>query len=190
MFINIFEFNGEELVINKPEVLLYPEFKAVWYAEFNKTKEDPENERHTVARKVFAFAWLYADYRSDLMEMDEENRFATALSDSGADREIIKTEIVHMMLSRYVVLQETRILRSLKVANRTLDKLLKFMDGLNLDERNEKGMLVHSAGAIMKQISEIGKVAAGIEELEYMTKKDMEKKSKIRGEDTEEGMFD
>ena len=122
--------------------------------------------------------------------MDEINRMQTALADSGLDREVADTEIVKMMVARYTKIQETRILRSLKVANRTLDKLLNFMDSLDLDERDENGKLVHSASGVMKQISEIGKVAAGIEELEYMTKKEVESKGALRGEDTEAGLFD
>ena len=57
MFINIFEFNGEDLVLNKPEILLIPEFRQIWDAKFNNTKDDPNNERHTIARKVFAYCW-------------------------------------------------------------------------------------------------------------------------------------
>lgn len=190
MFINIFEFTGEELVLNKPQVLLIPEFKNVWNAEFNKTKADPENERHEVAMQVFTFLWLYADYRSDLQEMDEKNRKETALADSGLDPKIVEMEMVKMVINRYNKIQYTRVLRSLQVANNTMDKLLIFLDNLNLDERDEHGKLVHSTSNVMKQIADIGKTTAGIEELEYMTKKEADSKAALRGEDTEEGLFD
>jgi hypothetical protein len=191
MFVEIFEWDGKELRLNKPQVLLMPEFKAIWEADFNKTKSDPENEHHEVAMQVFAFVWLYADYRSDLQEMDEVNKIETALADSGLDPKIARGEMVKAVVIRYDKLQETRILRSLQVANRTLDKLLVYLDGLDIDERDqETGRPMHKAGDIMRNIADIGKTTAGIEELEYMTKKQVESKGALRGEDTEAGIFD
>jgi hypothetical protein len=190
MMFHIFEWTGDQMVIALPEVLLFPEFDNLWNnTEFNKCKSDKKGVKHIKSSRVFKFIWMVHDYKSPYMEYDEEERTSQALRDSKLIMSDVTNPIVVAAIAKYQNLQDTRLLKLLRTANKTVDKIRVFLDEMDLDERDVNDKLVHNSGNVMKQIGDLGRVSEGMKDLEYQVKKEMETAKTVRGE-IDLGLFD
>jgi hypothetical protein len=190
MFINIFEFEDDEIRLNKPEVLLYPEFDRLYNDfDFLKCKEDKSGKNRIKAWNVFKYIWLAHDFRSDYMELPEAMRIEYATLDSGLSKEDIANTMVISAIAKYEKIQNTRLIKMLKTAQSTLDKVDDFLNKIDLFEKDSKDAYVHKTKDLMSQIAQIGDVAAGVKDLEFQIKREMESKTAIKG-DAEEGYMD
>jgi hypothetical protein len=190
MFIEIFEWSGDQLVLSKPEIMLHPEFEYLWNDKtFNKTKKDKNGTEHGKATRAFRYIWLAYDFKSSYMELTKEEREEVALEDSGLTLADVNSPIMLAAIAKYEQLQDTRLLKLLRTANNTVDKIRVFLDTLDLQDKDDNGKLVHNSRQIMQQVSELGKVSEGMKELEYQVKKEMDATKKVRGE-IDLGLFD
>lgn len=191
MLIEIFDFDGEDIVLNKPEVLLMKEFENVWKnTDWGQCKEDKAGSKHIKAMKFFKYLWLAHDYKSNYMELSKEERLETALKDSDLEEKDIKHGVAQVAIHKYEKLQETRLLQLLTTASTTIDKIRCFLDDIDLEEKDEKENYVHKTGDLLKQLTQLGSVASSLKDLEYQVKKEKESQKAVRGDNTEEGMFD
>jgi hypothetical protein len=189
MRFNIFEINGNELTLNKPEILLVKEFEALMDLDRNMCKEDKTGKKRLRAFKEFRYIWLSQDFRSDYMELTEDERVSTALDDCGMKPVDLTDKELRGAIRKYNELQESRIMKLLISAHGMVDKLRQFFTTVDLEEKDDHGKLVHSAKDVIANLSNLGKVVDGLQVLEYQVKKDMEATKGIRG-DAQPGLYD
>jgi hypothetical protein len=191
--LDLFEWDGRELKVNVPEILLYKEFDRLWHSrDWGACKEDPKGENNVKATLFMRFLWLAYHPRSLYQELPtEEARIAVALDDVGFKPEDIEHGVCVNVIYKYKYFRsQIRILRFLDSANGLVDKLTDFFDTVDINERDNNNKLVHSSRNIMQQISEINETAAGLAELEKQVRAQMNVGKSLRGQDTEEGAFD
>ena len=192
MMIDVFTFDGEDIHLNQPEVLLITEFEQLWKnTDWGKCKEDKSGKKHIKATKVFKYLWLAHDFKSPYMELTPGERSETALKDTGLDESDLEHGMVKVAIHKYKKLQETRTLKLLETANNTIDKIRDFLDDIDLKEKdtnNDKYM--HSTKDILNQLTQLGSVSSSLKDLQYTVQKEREAEKSLRGDDTEPGLFD
>lgn len=174
-----FVMANEELVLNDAHILLFKEFKDIYDAE----------EGRIWAFRVFKYLWLRYDFKSFYSELAEVEQQRTALDDCNFTPEDIEDPRIQTAIEKYKSLQKSRKLKMLLSARGVLDKMRLFYDDIDLGREDEKGKLVHDSGKILTQLGNLGKAYAGLDDLEYQVKKDMEASGGIRG-DAEMGFQD
>jgi hypothetical protein len=190
MRFKIFEFISNELVLNKPEILLIPEFEKLWALDRNMCKEDKSGTKRLQAYKEFKYIWLTQDFHSDYMELNEYERITTSLNDCGLTEAQVTTPEMVAAIRKYNKLQETKIIKLLKAAYGMIDKLETFFLTVDLNERDtNSNKLIHNSKDAISNLSNLGKAVEGLSILEYRVKKDMEAKSGVRG-DASPGLYD
>jgi len=192
MMVDLFVYDGQNIHLNQKEVLLIKEFSQLWSSEdYGKCKEDKTGKKHIKADRFFKYLWLAHDYKSPYMELTRREREKTAIEDSGLDIKDVEHGLAKAAVNKYSNLQETRTLKLLNTANNTIDKIREFFDSVDLhqmDEKREK--YIHSTKDIFNQLKDVGEVSSSLKDLEYTVKKEKEAEVALRGDDTEEGLFD
>lgn len=189
MRFKIFKFENNEITLNKPEVLLIPEFEKLWEKSRNVCKEDKTGEKRILAMKIFKYIWLSEDFTSDYQELSVDDRTHTALDDTGlTEAEVSHPDVVDA-INIYNELQDTKVVKLLKSAYTVVGKLETFFKTVDFTERDDNNKLVHSTKDAIANLSNLGKVVEGLEMLEYQVKKEREVLGAIRG-DAKPGLFD
>jgi hypothetical protein len=189
MRFKIFTLEGNDLTINKPEVLLIPEFATLWNIDRNKCKEDKTGKERLLASKELKYIWLSQDFTSNYQEMSLMDRIQTSLDDSGLTAAQAGIPEMVAAINRYNQLQDTKTIRLLKSAYLVIDKLEDFFKTVDLTERDDNNKLVHSSKDAIANLSNLGKVVEGLETLEYQVKKEKQAEKAIRG-DASPGLYD
>jgi hypothetical protein len=150
--------------------------------EFKKILTRDKDRKKRNAFKELAFVYLYIDHRSP---------FSNEPSDRKAD--LIKRELnmdsgwepdsdVMEAVARYELLTETPIIRLLKKARNTIEKMESYFDEVDFTERNEKtNTLVFTPKEVLNAIAEIADAHAGLDKLEEMIRKDQSSKQRVKG---------
>ena len=79
----IFDNAKNRINVNVPEILLIKEFKDLWEAKRNITKNDKTGEEKTLAFKELTFIYLMIDWQSPYSDYYEQDRYNASLLDSG-----------------------------------------------------------------------------------------------------------
>ena len=187
---DFFEFNGDSLEINDPEILLTKEFGSLWDTERNKCKEDKNGTLHLRAKREFKFIWLMYNYRSQYRQFNNKDKFEACVADSDMTSEELKDEMFKKACKKYQELIVTRYHKLLEASNETCDKLTLFLKGIDFDERKADGSLIFNHKNVMDSLSKVSDVIEDLIKCEKMIEKEnQDKESKIRG-DAEKGFFD
>lgn len=183
-----FEFKDGDLILNKPEILLHPEFEAIWDKEFNKCPEDPEGEKRIRCWRIFKYLYFSEHYMSEFYEYREDDRIKASKKDSGITDEELNNPLFFLAQIKYQDILDFRELRMIKSSQRVLDNISNFNFTVNVDERDAHNKLIHNHKNIMNSISILDKTIQGLKDLETRLKKSLAKKTKNRG-DTEPGLY-
>lgn len=187
---DLFIYDNYTLELNKPEVLLINEFEKLWEPKRNKVKGDAQGTQRQLAMKEFAYMYLVYDWKSPYSEYSDSEKIEAALEDSGLTNEQIQDKLLVAACKKYQELQQSRVLKLLNSAYRAVDELRRFFDEVDLQERDpETGKPIYKSNDIIANIANLGKTVGGLEELEYMVKKQKEKERGLRGQ-AQAGMFD
>ncbi len=130
----LFQYTKHTLVLNTPEILLVPEFKAIMDMDKSEDKK--------TAFKLFAYAYLMIDWSSPYREFSEGDRQKEALKDTGLSFDYIgKTEEVQKMLRKYQQIRDSNIIVSMAVSiiNSTHKFKDQYLDALDFTAIIEKG---------------------------------------------------
>src|SRR5690606_19666740 len=124
----------------------------------------------------FKYLWLAHNYRSPYMELTEREREGAAMDDADLTENDVNHPVARAVVEKYQALLNTRLLKLFNTGSKTVDKIREYLDDIDLMEVDSNGDLVHDVGKVMKQVSDLGKVSSGLEDLEYQVKKQMESK--------------
>jgi hypothetical protein len=186
----LFTMQDYELELNKPEILLVKEFADLWETNRNKGAGDNRGYEKKRAFKEFSFIYLVYDWKSPYSEYSDQEKREAAQLDSTLTNKQLEDDKFIAACRKYQEMQDSRILKLLRSAYRATDELRIYFDNIDLQERDpETGKPIYAAKDLIASISALGKTVEGLEQLEYMVKKEKEKERGLRG-GQEAGMFD
>lgn len=152
--------------------------------EFKKIIAKDNDRQKRNAFKYLAFVYLYSDFRSPFFNEPSDRKVAAIkrellIDDSWSlenDNDVLEA------IAKYEVLTETPIIRLLKKARNTIEKIEVYFDQVDFTERNDKtNALVFTPKEVLNAISEIADAHAGLARLEEEIKKDKSSKSRVQG---------
>jgi len=172
----LFRIENGLAVLDNPGVAMVKEFKTII------TKDTDRNKRN--AFRSLAFVYLYSDYRSPFFNEPSERKVNAikrelSIPDSW---ELDKDIAVMEAIAKYEILTETPIIRLLKKARQTIEKIEVYFDEVDFTERNDKtNALVFTPREVFNAIAEIGDAHAGLNKLEEEIRKERGSKSRVQG---------
>jgi hypothetical protein len=134
-------------------------------------------EFKSLSAKELSFVYFYADHNSPYAPYDEEERY-TKLQD---DLKVKRSPKIDGAILKYNELSETSAVKLLKSARQAVTKLEKYFQNVDLTELDENGKLMYSAKDLVANLSNMGKVVSGLDELEDIVKKQQQQESANRG---------
>lgn len=175
--------------INKADVFLVKEFKALFDLSRCKVPGDAKGVTKMRAQKELVFIYLMYDWKTPYSEYSTIEKLEAAVLDSGIDKAWIEDSTLKAACQKYQDLQDSRILRLLRSAYKATDELRLYFETLNLQEKDLNGKPIFAAKNVLSEIAGLGKTVEGLQQLEFMVMKEKEKSANLRG-DTEPGLFD
>lgn len=188
---NLFTYENYQLQLNKPEIELIKEFGELFSLKYNAGVDgDKDGRKRMKAFRAFTYIYLVYDWKSPYSEYSDKEKIEAALVDSKLDEKDIQDERIVAAIIKYRSLQETRSLRLLTDAYHAIDELRLYFRTTSLQEKDpESGKPIYAAKDLIANIAALGKTVEGLQQLEYMVKKEQEKEKGIRAGATK-GMFD
>lgn len=190
----IFLYNNStgSLELNLHEILLVKEFEAIWDLDRNKCEEDPKGTKRLKAWKEFKYIWLFADWKSPYQQYLEHEKHHACMEDSGLTEEEWNDPVFRAAMRKYIdIIGSSRVLKLIKTAFRTLEKMRVSLDNIDIDERDPvTNKPIFKPKEILESIASIGTMANKLKELEIdYTKELTSSNSKLRG-DIQPGFMD
>tara|TARA_R110002096_G_scaffold269996_2_gene463893 strand:+ start:6101 stop:6595 length:495 start_codon:yes stop_codon:yes gene_type:complete len=149
---------SKNVIIPSVYALAIPEFKAL------KTSE-------------LGAVYFYADHDSPYSVYDKGER----LKRIEKDLNIKYTPKIRKAIDKYSELSETSAIKLLKAAKSSVNKLEKYFETINLDILDDNGKPIYSAKDLIANLSNMGKVISGLEELEELVKRQQQKQANRGG---------
>jgi hypothetical protein len=161
----VFKVVDGEAKLIREELELIPEFATMLSLKYNKQEGDIDGRKRTRATREFTYLWfMYSNY-SPYREYDDEERRQESLIVSSLPADFKEGEELKLAVLAYKKLNETRILKLIKAAERAIDNLRKYFETVDFTERNNAGTLVNKPSEIIKAISDLDDVAEGLNKL-------------------------
>lgn len=181
-----------QIKIIDEHLLLVKQFRDLFDIEFNKGyKNDSTGEARKKAFDILCYIYLVYDWRTTFTEFSDSEKHESALESAEIEDEtILKDPRVSACIQKYLEIQDTRLVKLLKSANRTIDELRIYFETLDLQERDpETGKPMFTAKDAISNLTTLSKAVNSLKELELIVKKDQELSTGIKG-DNEAGAFD
>tara|TARA_R110002012_G_scaffold31921_3_gene95032 strand:+ start:4519 stop:5016 length:498 start_codon:yes stop_codon:yes gene_type:complete len=131
----------------------------------------------TLKNKELAAVFFYADHNSPYAVYDKGER----IKKIEKDLKIKYSPKVRGAIDKYNELSETSAIKLLKSARTSVQKLEKYFETINLDILDDNGKPIYSAKDLIANLSNMGKVVNGLEELEELVQKQQAKQNPNRG---------
>lgn len=179
----IFLYDGisSTLELNCPEILLTKEFAKLIEDDRNKCSEDKKGKLKIKAFKEFTYMFLMIDWESPYADYSEQEKHVEALADSRLTNEEFDDEVFRAACRKYREIQESsREMKLVKAAQLTVDKLIIYMNNLDLDERDGNGKPIFKANDVMKELSSISTVIDALKTVEEQVRKDRDSTPEYR----------
>lgn len=148
----------ENRVIPSAYALSIPEFKAL-----------KPNE--------LAFVYFFTDHNSPYAAYSEEDRLDKLNNDlnTKANPKVLGA------ITKYKELSETSAVKLLKAARTSVTKLETYFKTIDLTQIDDHGKPIYHAKDLIANLSNMGKVVNGLQELEDIVKKQQQKENPNRG---------
>ena len=187
----LFDNANNEIVVNEPEIFLVKEFRDLWDAKRNKTKEDPKGLKRTRAFRELKYIWLMIDWASPYADYAEKERHEECLRDAEITDKEWTDPVFRAACRKYRELQESsRALKLIKSAEDVVDKITDYFDTLDLTERDETtGRPIYKVKDVMQEMSTVSDVIEQLKALEVLYKKEQEQENGLMG-NVQIGAFD
>lgn len=155
----------------RSHTLLIKEFKDIYNLSKNKDE----------TTKFLAYVFYIADYKSVYQSYSPEEREEVLKEDLGLPKDWKEPKEVQLGISKYKKLQETPTMRYLNAQMKTLEDLINFFKGLDLNERDKSGKPIWKPKEITGAMTDSAKVAESLEKLKEKVKKEEMDTGRIRG---------
>lgn len=170
---NLFEMHEGMLIIS-PEVLGIQVFKKIYTRDKTKAK--------TKAFEEFSYIYFFADFKSDFSDIVDEDKRQEAIIESVITIKDWKPdELILEAVNLYFDRSNTVTSALLDDAKSAVKKISKFLKNIDLNERDDKGKLVHNASQVAKTIGDMSNIVENVATLEQKVKKEQEEDNNMRG---------
>lgn len=187
---NIFEFNGYEVVLNQPEILLVPEFKALWDEQRNKCKEDKTGKKRLRAYKEFTYIYMLHDWQSPYADyIDEKEKLDTLMEEYDVTLQDLADPLFQAASAKYQKLQSTIKVELLLAAKQMACQLIVFFKTVDLMDRADDGKYYFTSKEAIANLKEVGNAVEGLDTLIEQVRKEREASQELRG-GSNPGIFD
>lgn len=176
----LFRYENHKVVVDL-ELKIIPEFRQLIAYDKDRFKKH--------ALKEFAYIYFMHDYKSPYVNYSEEDRHSKLIKelDLGKDWKVYPT--LQKAIDKYLELQDTPTLKSLRVtreglitASKVISKLRKVIENsLEDDENSDMEDILTNVEKLLKISSELPKTVGTIQQLEKRVKEEQVGESKIRG---------
>lgn len=181
----IFIYNNSsgELELNQPEILLIKEFDKLMQDERNICTEDETGRYKLRAFREFKYIFLMIDWESPYADYSEQERHQEALKDANITEDEFNDEIFRAACRKYREVQDSvREMRLVKATQGTVDKLIIYMENLDLEERDVNGKPIFKANDVIKEIRGASEIIEALRLVEEQVKKNRQAKPGTRGD--------
>jgi hypothetical protein len=166
---NIFELKNF-VVTFSPQALMLQPFKEIWMNDQSKDKAKAVQE--------LSYVFYMSDERSDYMYiLDEEERKETVMADLNMDPAWIKPQYIDEAIAFYVEASTTTSTQMLKSTRGVIEKISKFLDDIDVNERDKNGKPVFDIGKIVASVEKVPKLVKALNEIEQEIVKEKELKA-------------
>ena len=169
----LFKFEGYKVII-EPEALLLKPFRLIWERDKKETKEKAINE--------LGFVYFFADPRSDYQYIvDEDERIKAIKEGEGLPDKWVPDKQVLAAIDFYKQFKTSSVLL-LETTRMLVDKLMRQMKGLDLDERDDKNKPIFALNTITATIEKVPGLVVKLDEAEKTIAAELKSDSKMRGQ--------
>ena len=169
----LFKYEGYRVII-EPEALLLKPFRVIWERDKKETKEKAINE--------LGFVYFFADPRSDYQYIvDEDERIKAIKEGEGLPDKWVPDKQVLAAIDFYKQFKTSSVLL-LETTRMLVDKLMKQMKGLDLDERDDKNKPIFALNTITATIEKVPGLVVKLDEAEKTIAAELKSDSKMRGQ--------
>lgn len=169
----LFKYEGYRVII-EPEALLLKPFRVIWERDKKETKEKAINE--------LGFVYFFADPRSDYQYIvDEDERIKAIKEGEGLPDKWVPDKQVLAAIDFYKQFKTSSVLL-LETTRMLVDKLMKQMKGLDLDERDDKNKPIFALNTITATIEKVPGLVVKLDEAEKTIASELKSDSKMRGQ--------
>ncbi len=168
---NLFEITNN-VVTFSPQALLIEPFSKIWDADKSKNKNKATLE--------LAFIYYFSDERSDFMHILDEDERTEAIKDFIMLPPSFKhnTKVMTRAIHYYQKLSETTSTKILKSTRGLLAKISKYMDDIDMDERDPRtNKPIHDLSKIAATVEKVPKLVKALNAVEKEVIKERELKS-------------
>jgi hypothetical protein len=145
-------------------------FKEIWMNDQSKDKAKAVQE--------LSYVFYMSDERSDYMYiLDEEERKETVMADLNMDPAWIKPQYIDEAMAFYVEASTTTSTQMLKSTRGVIEKISKFLDDIDVNERDKNNKPVFDIGKIVASVEKVPKLVKALNEIEQEIVKEKELKA-------------
>lgn len=145
-------------VIPSPYALTIPEFKALKLEELSAV-------------------YFFTDHRSPYTVYPEDERWEKI----NESIKVILSPKIKKAIDKYRLLSETSAVKLLNSAKESVSKLERYFKDIDLTLTDDNGRPIYHAKDLIANLSNMGKVVSGLDELEDLVKKQQQKDNPNRG---------
>jgi hypothetical protein len=170
---SLLEINNH-LAVPSPYVLVVKEFKELYTRDKGKGKE--------MAVKELAYIYFKCSYNSPYTIYDgEEKESKIKESVFGEESNWKPDPTVKAACDRYLKLMDTHAVLLLKAARKSVKKLEKYFEDIDLTILDDNGKPIYSAKDLVANLTKVGDVVVGLSKLEELVKKEDQERAVTRG---------
>ena len=169
----LFKYEGFKVTI-EPEAILLKPFRIIWERYKKDTKEKAINE--------LGFVYFFADPRSDYQYIvDEEDRIKAIKEGEGLPDKWVPDKQILAAIDFYKQFKTSSVLL-LETTRMLVDKLMKQMKSLDLDERDDKNKPIFALNTITATIEKVPALVLKLDEAEKTISSELKNDSRMRGQ--------
>jgi len=165
------------------EAMMIRPIRELWNSDRSKTKE----------RFMQQASVLYnmADPRTSYnFILDEEERLQAIIEQEGLPKNFKIDEKLQKAIDAYKAHTMTSSLLLLRRAQKSADKLGKFLEDVDFTATDDKGKLLFPINTVASAIKQIPSIVKDLQETEKMVTKEIEETGRTRGGDTGKSVFE
>lgn len=166
----------DKIVYPTPEALLIEPFKSIWERDKTKSKQTALEE------------FTYIEFMSSAKKSNpfkgysDEERPKKIMQQVMSEQNWKPDHLVLEGIAHWQLFQEeaSENYSLYKAAKKAVDNLKKFLNSVNVMERNDKGAPVYKPRDITSAIADVPKLVAGLDELKKKVEEDLFEQTKSR----------
>lgn len=164
------------------EVGLVPEMAILKTLNYNKADGDIDGRKRKRGKEELRYMLLVYSPKSPYRDYKEDERMAEARIDCRFKESWKPSEELKKAIEKYQKGSINKVTRSLKTAEKFLEKFEGHLESISLNERNSNGGLVHDPGKVMSTLKQLPDFLLTIQELERQAKLDILSSPKSKGD--------